>query len=356
MAENHQFYKPKIDSETAKQVVFELYGLKVVKISELDGYDDKNFHVIVDEDICDNKSIGKVLKGGYVFKVVNSLESQNEKLFEAQTELMLFLNKHNIKCPGPIETKNHKSFDTVLLPSGKHIARLLEFIPGDVLFKLPNPKADIFYQVGLLTAELDKVLQDFKHPAYYKHPQWCLGASPDILHYLNAVEEKHQALVKTVIAEFSSRVLTIENSFSKGLIHGDVNEQNLIISTTNNSPVVEAIIDFGDTHHCCYLYELALAMTYMIFLANNIDVGGYVLGGYASIKEVKLEDIKLLKICVMARLCQSLVLGANSSLQDPSNEYVLTTARTGWGLLKHLYSQPEDDVVGRWKKISEKKL
>lgn len=64
----------------------------------------------------------------------------------------------------------------------------------------------------------------------------------------------------------------------------------------------------------------------------------------------------MFQICVMARLCQSLVLGANSSLQDPSNEYVLTTAKTGWSLLEQLYKQPENDVLDRWEILSQQKL
>lgn len=74
--------KPKIDLERAKKAVFDVYGLSAIKISELNGYDDKNFHVVVDGECVE-----------YVLKIVNTLDSQNIKSFEAQSDLLILLSK-----------------------------------------------------------------------------------------------------------------------------------------------------------------------------------------------------------------------------------------------------------------------
>ncbi|CAG9766204.1 unnamed protein product [Ceutorhynchus assimilis] len=334
--------RPKIDLEVAKKVVFDLYGLNVTRITALNGYDDKNFHILVAKNIdCD----------GYVLKVVNNLDSLDEKAFHAQTELLVYLNNSDIRCSKPFPTKNGKPFEIISLPSGKHVVRLLEYIAGDILFQIKNPKNYIFFQVGVLAAKMDNALQKFDHPAYHKTIPWCLSSAPDILNYLHSVNEKQQVLVKQTINEFSSRVLINEDKLDKGIIHGDINEQNLIVETENEKTKVTSVIDFGDTHYCCYLYELALAMMYMIVLANDIEAGGHVLAGYLSVRPMREEDINLLKICVMARFCQSLVLGAHASLQDPGNDYVLITAKKGWGLLKQLAEESEAEVLRKWKNI-----
>ena len=50
----------------------------------------------------------------------------------------------------------------------------------------------------------------------------------------------------------------------------------------------------------------------------------------------KKHHIYIIKcqVCVAARYVQSLVLGAYTNQQDPSNDYVLITAKTGWKYVK----------------------
>jgi len=45
---------------------------------------------------------------------------------------------------------------------------------------------------------------------------------------------------------------------------------------------------------------------------------------------------------VCARICQSLVLGKKSSLRDLSNNYILSTQKTGWRALEELINIKED--------------
>lgn len=65
------------------------------------------------------------------------------------------------------------------------------------------------------------------------------------------------------------------------------------------------------------------------------------------------------KLCVAARLCQSLVLGVYSSTMDPSNEYILSSQKNGWCLLEDiwnhedidkLWAETEDDYLKRSEK------
>lgn len=64
----------------------------------------------------------------------------------------------------------------------------------------------------------------------------------------------------------------------------------------------------------------------------------------------------LLQVCVAARLCQSLVLGLYSHSLDPDNEYLLTTQRAGWKLLKDLWSQSDEDLEELWFTIADNYL
>lgn len=85
--------KPKTDPKECKQIIRELYGLECLKISELNGYDDKNFWVLPKGTTTNNPYLEKVSEHGYVFKILNSLDSRNESLIDAQTSVVLFLSK-----------------------------------------------------------------------------------------------------------------------------------------------------------------------------------------------------------------------------------------------------------------------
>lgn len=84
--------RPILDLETVEQLVRDYYGFRVVHVKELNGYDDKNFHVKVekiDEDCCVE---------GYVLKIINVLDSENQDISDAQTSLLIHLGKNCIAC------------------------------------------------------------------------------------------------------------------------------------------------------------------------------------------------------------------------------------------------------------------
>lgn len=69
-------YRPELTPDTVFTLTRRLYGLSVVSCHELNSYDDRNFHVMVDHESVDNSHLGQVWPQGYVFKVLNSLDSR----------------------------------------------------------------------------------------------------------------------------------------------------------------------------------------------------------------------------------------------------------------------------------------
>lgn len=340
--------KPEVDIEEVKCLLDELYDIKEVKeISELNGYDDKNFHVVIDGGKNDGQN------HEYVFKIINSLDSKRPQFFDAQNCLLLHLRNNGIKCPKPILTNNGEYFVIKNLKSGKHVVRLLEFIKGQILHKI-SCNSEIFFQAGQFVAKIDEALKDFHHFAYDDYKSlWMMTEIPKLKNFLFAVKNsQRKVLVEEVIDQFSNRVLPVANKLESGMIHGDFNEQNIIVNKVDGKWKIDAIIDFGDSHYSCYLFELAITMMYMILQGKDIDIGGYVLAGYKSIRELTRQEFNLLKICVAARMCQSLVLGAYFSLQDPKNDYLLITQTHGWPILENLWKTPEADLLTKWNLIS----
>ncbi|XP_074042312.1 hydroxylysine kinase isoform X2 [Leptinotarsa decemlineata] len=344
--------KASVTLEDVKKIIFESYGIKAKQLHELNGYDDWNYHVTTEKSDSSIESRGEVGENGYVLKIINSLDSKKPRVFEAQSLLLLHLENYGFRCPKPILTKAEQFFETVELRSGEHIVRLLEYIDGTIFHKVPRTPR-LLYQAGEIVSRMDIAMKSFHHPAYNNYKTlWMLDSVPQITQFLFAIQDKtKKQLVQNVVQEFQDRVLSISNTLERGLIHGDFNEQNIIVEEQNGQYEIKAVIDFGDAHIACYLYELAITMCYMMLIDKDVYAGGHVLAGYSAIRKVPDAELSLLRICIAARLCQSLVIGAYSNLQDPENSYVLTTAAQGWILLDQIWNETDSGLLHKWTNI-----
>ncbi|KAL1448822.1 hypothetical protein WDU94_000079 [Cyamophila willieti] len=160
--------------------------------------------------------------------------------------------------------------------------------------------------------------------------------------------------VEKVMAKFKTQVMDRINSFQPGVVHGDINEQNILLSIDSTQSPREqfSILDFGDSQHSRLIFDLAIAITYMVLQTRDLDTGGYVLAGYNKVRKVPYNELNVLQICIMARLCQSLVLGLYTyQEQGSSNPYVLGTQDAGWNLLDTLESYQTKDLIMKWTQI-----
>jgi len=176
---------------------------------------------------------------------------------------------------------------------------------------------------------------------------------------LSAVkDEEKRGIVEDVLAAFDKNILANIDTFAKGIIHGDFNEQNILVTETakGNEFKVSGVIDFGDTSLSYYVFELAIAMAYMMIESKELSTGGLVIAGYGMIRNIPENERKVLKVCVAARLCQSLVLGAYSHSLDPENSYLLLTQEAGWDLLRRLWAEPDKNLEELWTKTADNYL
>ncbi|GJQ76157.1 hypothetical protein Trydic_g1902 [Trypoxylus dichotomus] len=343
--------RPQLTLDDAKQLVTKLYGFMCKSIYELDGYDDKNFKVTVEGNRQSDK------EEEYVLKILNSLDSRKAALIEGQNELLLYLSNNKINCPTPIQTLTHTYYSIEKLESGQHIVRLMRFIPGVTLLKASDPTPCLFTEIGTFAANLDKVMKKFHHTVYDSHRTiWMLQSVPDLRRFLFAIEDKERRrILEEIIEEFEEKVLTKVETLDQGMIHGDFNEQNILVEKIQEKWRMKAILDFGDTQNCCYLFEVAIAMTYVMILQRCMNAGGYVLAGYQKVRKLPEEELQLLKICIEARICQSLVMGTYSSILDPDNAYILTTSKPGWELLLKMRSVTRDQLLSNWQNFALQK-
>jgi hydroxylysine kinase len=90
---------------------------------------------------------------------------------------------------------------------------------------------------------------------------------------------------------------------SIGTIHGDYNEQNIIVSPctsglSQSEYRLAGVLDFGDTSYSCLVFDLAIAMTYLMLQSGNLETGGLVLAGYRTMRTVPSDEINILKVII----------------------------------------------------------
>ena len=125
--------KPKFSAKEAKTMARDEFNVRVTDCVELDSYDDQNFKVKAED--------GSV----YVLKAHNGVESRDEGLLEAQSQLLDRLRERGIPAPFPVD--GVRFFDVEMAPDEEpqdscgglfdggtktFALRLLEWVPGDV--------------------------------------------------------------------------------------------------------------------------------------------------------------------------------------------------------------------------------
>lgn len=87
--------RAEVDEEAVRLLAERLYGISVLELVELPGYDDRNYRLTEDPNVK-NPLILRHSPHGYVLKIMNSMDSKNLAVVEAQNELMNFLSQFSI--------------------------------------------------------------------------------------------------------------------------------------------------------------------------------------------------------------------------------------------------------------------
>ncbi|XP_038640269.1 hydroxylysine kinase-like [Scyliorhinus canicula] len=355
--------KPTLNEDQVVELVKRLYGLRVSSVQPMPSYIDQNFHVLVSE----SQETGDHSKS-YVFKVMNSVDSQDTDLIEAQTRAMMFLNEKGFPSPIPIPTTDGRIMSLESIERGnectQNMIRMLTYLPGVPFAKLTLDHRT-FYRIGRTFAQMDKALHEgFRHPTakclHREGFRWDLSNLHLVEQYLCELKEGDtHSIVRQVVQEFKEKILPNLSHFRKGIIHGDCNENNILLEPmegrrgpTHPHPEfrISAILDFGDMNYGCFVHELAISITYLTIMDSDpIGVGGHVIAGFESVIPLSEQERGSLFLLVLCRLSQSLLIAGHSVLLDPENEdYIMTSVRKGWRCLHQLWDLGKEAVEKIW--------
>lgn len=381
--------KPLVSAARATEIAHALYGLDVdaASVRELDSYDDRNFYLrathsrpnfldSADANAAESDGADGLRTCHYVLKIHNGVESLDPAFVECQNLAMVAVRASPVAgvwCPRALPALDGSSIARAKsrIASGverDHAIRCLPYRPGELFANVTICHA-LLQQLGVVTARMSVALSGFDHPAAHRQNFiWDLANVAQVRPLLSYSPGERHALLGEVLDEVERSVLPRASELRTAVIHGDVNDQNILVD--DRGEAVLGIIDFGDMAHSWLINEIAITAAYVVIalhydrkpdhvpknadgsLMSEVDAIMAVTGSYAA--EMKNHALPLqplewavLPTLIAARITASLTIGAYSSAQDPTNEYLKLTLLPGWHALQRLRATPAAALAER---------
>jgi hydroxylysine kinase len=309
----------------------------------------------------------------FVLKIHNGVESLEAAFIECQCQAMDAVRAAGgVWCPRALPSLDGKSiaFAPSKLRNGterNHAVRLLPYRSAELLANVVA-SASLLRKLGRETAKASAALMAFDHPAAHRTFIWDLAQSLSVRPLLKHLSGDREAIIGSVLDEFETRVLPRAGGLRKCVIHGDVNDQNVLISAAGGEQDVLGIIDFGDMCHTWRVNEVAIAAAYACIALHyekpstatdgeqaakelsEVDASVAIVGGYAAEMNrlgapMTDEEWAVLPTLIAARIAVSLCVGAYSSSKDPTNEYLKLTLLPGLKALQRLRELSAEELT-----------
>jgi len=434
--------RPRVNTTEVYRLLEAHYDLGTIdkdSMKELPSYDDKNWYFRASRPNASGKKVFQeyVVK---VHNGTDS-SGVNRGVLAAQERVMTHLMAHGVECPRVVKSKltmytTPGPNGTVnLVPEGTegakrefctrvtflsraqiaHTLRVLTYVPGKTLAEVPMPHSMEFVRKsGLFVGEACHVLTKWPTPKELEiHREleerdptslafveqhamcwkvlasrarlWDLRHFMDVQHFMTDLvmrglfkDDARLRMCNTVFNAYKHLVLPVEDKLRVGIIHGDMNEQNMLAHKSGADPVVHpngvkfAVIDFGDVVVSWRVNEVAIALAYCALDKDDpLHDMSIMLAGIQSVFPLTPLEMRILPCLIAARLVTSLIMGMYSyhmqivgdSVEVPEaegenaratkkpaqgNEYVLTTQKSAWSALKTILTVGAETIFKRF--------
>jgi len=278
----------------------------------------------------------------YILKISRPDEEVN--YIEFQHELLNHVSNNNDKIDVPKTFPDrHGNFISDIIDATGTVrkVRLLSWIEGRLWSSVNPIKDNLLYSLGEEAGKITKALQGFKNPKAHREFEWDIAQAEWTYEHINLFSENQQKIAK----HFQNQYKCIQDEYQllrKGVVHNDVNDNNIIVTKDLINPQVKAIIDYGDVIYTTVINDLAITIAYAIM--NKPDVLSAALPivkGYNNQFPIQDKELKFLYTLIAMRLIISISKSAINKQNEPNNKYLLISEKPAW------------DVLNKWIDVDE---
>jgi len=312
----------KISEIQAERILLSLYDVTGT-VSALPGYEDYNFRV-------------KINSGNdFILKISRPNEDVDNLIFQEELLQYIASNSKEIIVPKVTKDKNGNSISEFIDEFGKQRkVRLLTWISGRVWSSV-NPQLDnLRFSLGEKCGRLTSVLSSFNHPKAYRNFEWDIAQSLWTKKYLHLFNKKEIEII-SYFQELFEGDFKAYCLLRKSIVHNDINDNNIVVSSELGNPKVIAFIDYGDAMHTQIINDVAIACSYAIMRKKDpLDAALPIIKGYHSTFPLQENELEHLYVCIAMRMVISVVKCALNKLAEPYREYLYISEKPSWELLK----------------------
>ena len=308
-------HAPTFSTADAERIARDLYGLDA-RATTLTSERDQNFLL--------ESSEGAKL----VLKIANALEDR--ALLEAQRRVLGHVGTTIDIVPRVVPTLAGDVFSMLHGVEGReHLAWAVSFLPG-VPLALARRRSNMMLEgFGASIASLTRALADFDDAAAHRDFHWDLALGPTAIAQLRpqVTDEALGAAIDSILADFDRVVAPVLPLLPCSVIHGDLNDYNVIVSSDHDvwkqHDRISTIVDFGDMVHSYTVADLAIAAAYLALSADDpLNAIGSLVRGYSRLRPLSDDELRALFGLMALRLCVSACVAADQRRQNPDNAYL----------------------------------
>ena len=276
----------------------------------------------------------------YVLKLANATEQVEVLAYQNAALEHLARTAPGLALPRVCRTAGGEDIVPTIAEDGTtHLARLLTWVPGELLARVKPHTERLFIDLGRRVGEMDAAFAGFSHPAMHRPLQWNLAGTSWIRNELGRFTDAvRRAMVERVVDAFEREVAPHWQALRTQVVHNDWNDYNVVVATDAPAePAVAGVVDFGDMVHSATVSDLAVAIAYAILdKTDPVGAAAAIVRGYHETHPLTELELDVLFHLVRARLAISVTMAACQSAQAPGNDYLLISQQPAWTLLAQL--------------------
>ncbi|HYN57010.1 MAG TPA: aminotransferase [Motilibacterales bacterium] len=302
---------PVLDCGDAQRIVTGLWGLPEPRARDLGSHQDRNFLITT-------------ARARFVLKVANTAIPDDS--LDAQNAAMLALADLPMRTPRPVASIHGNLREVADLEGVGHSARLLTYLPGQLMTGSGYLAPITSRQFGALAGRVSKALADFWHPGAGLVNQWDIRRSPQVVAQLStALDPDLGSRVRALSAAAQRALDPLSEALPTQVIHADVTDFNVVADPGPDArPIPAGVIDFGDLMHTWRAAEAAVTICALLVKDRRapLRIAEDVLAGFCSEQQLLPVEIRALWPMVAARACAGLVSTAHQLRSEPENPYL----------------------------------
>jgi 4-aminobutyrate aminotransferase-like enzyme/Ser/Thr protein kinase RdoA (MazF antagonist) len=314
---------PRFAPDEVAAVARDLYGLSGA-LEPLDSERDQNFRL--------TESSG----ARWVLKIANEAEDGQALAFQSALLRHVQAIDPDLPLPHLRPTRNGDDLGKASRRGVEHWVRLVNWLPGQ-LYSACSRTAALHDSLGESLGRLDRALQSFGHPGAHRMFDWDIkqaGRSRDRLAFIE--DRTRRGILEYFLQRFEARVAPRLRRLRTQVIHGDANDNNLLVDGKIGRRIT-GLIDFGDSIHSATIGELAVACAYAVLdEAAPVDIAGRIAAAYHRVHPLQPEELDLLFDLIAMRLVTSVTLSASRRERVRDNAYLSISEAPAWAMLERL--------------------